>query len=84
LIDDILHVVEERGNTLYSDWMARISSGRPIWKRVYNRYKEYSLAELHHIAKNLGIHPAHKKKADLIALIEYKVAYSHHEEKEEQ
>jgi hypothetical protein len=46
LIDEIVHTVEERGNTLYSDWMVRFSSGRPIWKRVYNRYKNYSLIEL--------------------------------------
>ena len=83
LIDDVVNRVEERGNTLYADWMTRISSGRPIWKRVYNRYKDYSLTELQQIAKNLGIPPAHKKKADLIALIEYKVANRHPEEKEE-
>jgi DNA integrity scanning protein DisA with diadenylate cyclase activity len=83
LIDEIVKIVEERGNTLYTDWMARISSGRHIWKKVYNRYKDYSLAELQNIARNLGIPSAHKKKADLIALIEYKFANRHPEEKEE-
>ena len=83
LIDELVRIVEERGNTLYTDWMTRISSGRSIWKKVYNRYKEYSLAELQQIATKLGIPPAHKKKADLIALIQYKVANRHPEEKEE-
>ena len=81
LIHDILELVRERGNTLYRDWIARISAGRPIWKHIYSRYDNYSLEQLQQRAKQLGIPATHKSKGDLIALIEYKVSHNRNDEK---
>ena len=82
LLHEINEKVNESGDTLRHDWMNRVDTGRTLWRHVFDPLQRHSLIDLHNIARNLGIHPSHRSKGELVAMIQAKTRNEEKEEKE--
>jgi hypothetical protein len=81
LIDDIIAIVESKGNRIFPDWMTRAEQRRTVWKKVvFNPARHYTKEELQGIARKLGIKNI---SHDSIGELTRKILNETHEEKEE-